>query len=158
MLNDKYHIRLLKESDLEDIWTIEQTSYLQPWTFEQFKQELTNPVSFILGCMIENQLAGYLCYWWIAGEMQILNIATAIQFRRHGVAKRLLEDAFKRCAAQGLASSWLEVRASNLVAQTLYRQYGFKVEGCRRAYYQDGEDALVMVREFDIERAQESGK
>jgi ribosomal-protein-alanine N-acetyltransferase len=39
----------------------------------------------------------------------------------------------------------LEVRASNSVAQNLYRKYTFKEMGVRRRYYSDnGEDALVM--------------
>ena len=39
----------------------------------------------------------------------------------------------------------LEVRASNGVAQNLYRKYTFKEMGVRRRYYSDnGEDALVM--------------
>ncbi len=39
----------------------------------------------------------------------------------------------------------LEVRKSNLGAQTLYRKYGFKDIGIRKAYYSDNrEDAIVM--------------
>ena len=39
----------------------------------------------------------------------------------------------------------LEVRATNSVAQNLYRKYTFKEMGVRRRYYSDnGEDALVM--------------
>ena len=41
----------------------------------------------------------------------------------------------------------LEVRRSNLGAQTLYERFGFKAAGVRRRYYQDnGEDALIMWR------------
>jgi ribosomal-protein-alanine N-acetyltransferase len=39
----------------------------------------------------------------------------------------------------------LEVRVSNEPARQFYRSYGFTEAYRRRAYYQDGEDALVMV-------------
>ena len=39
----------------------------------------------------------------------------------------------------------LEVRRSNLPAQTLYRKLGFATTGIRKGYYSDdGEDALAM--------------
>jgi ribosomal-protein-alanine N-acetyltransferase len=39
----------------------------------------------------------------------------------------------------------LEVRASNYVAQSLYRKLGFTAAGVRPGYYSDNhEDALIM--------------
>jgi len=39
----------------------------------------------------------------------------------------------------------LEVRASNEIAQELYKKYGFRVVGRRPRYYSsDGEDAVIM--------------
>ena len=46
---------------------------------------------------------------------------------------------------------FLEVRASNLAALTLYRRAGFEQVGVRRGYYRDAqgsEDALVMACEL----------
>ena len=40
----------------------------------------------------------------------------------------------------------LEVRVSNIVAQSLYARYGFNQVGLRRGYYTDNrEDAFVMT-------------
>ena len=39
----------------------------------------------------------------------------------------------------------LEVRVSNIVAQNLYKKYGFKMGGIRKEYYSDNkEDAIIM--------------
>ena len=39
----------------------------------------------------------------------------------------------------------LEVRASNIPAQNLYKKFNFKEEGIRKGYYSDnGEDAIIM--------------
>ena len=42
----------------------------------------------------------------------------------------------------------LEVRVSNAAAIGLYRSLGFESLGTRRAYYQDGEDALLFVKDL----------
>ena len=48
--------------------------------------------------------------------------------------------------ALNAAVATLEVRPSNLVAQRLYRKYGFEVAGVRKGYYSDNhEDALIMT-------------
>ena len=88
--------------------------------------------------------------------MQILNLATAPQLRRKGVAAQLLEQAFQRCLPAKLSSAWLEVRAANQAAITLYQHHGFKQDSIRKAYYRDGEDALILVKVFNDQEFEES--
>lgn len=40
---------------------------------------------------------------------------------------------------------------SNTRAQNLYRKFGFRVVGVRSRYYADGEDALIMRKDFEGE-------
>ena len=145
---DNYQILPLSEENLSALLVIEQQSYPHPWSAAQFMQELHNPVSTVDLLWVNGQLAGYHCYWLIVGELQILNIATAPGFRRQGVAGKLLEHAFAVCRAQGLAQAWLEVRAGNCAAIALYQRRGFVADVVRKGYYRDGEDALMMVRDF----------
>lgn len=145
---DKYRILPLQEENLSKVLEIEQQSYPFPWTAEQFRQELNNPVASVELLWVGEQLTGYICYWLIVGELQILNIATAPRFRRQGVAGHLLAHVFIRCADIGLERAWLEVRASNKSAIALYRRQGFVADTVRAGYYRDGEDALLMVRDF----------
>jgi ribosomal-protein-alanine N-acetyltransferase len=43
------------------------------------------------------------------------------------------------------ATAWtLEVRASAEPAQAMYQRFGFVPAGIRKAYYEHGEDAVVM--------------
>jgi len=155
MTENDYIFRLITETDLDAVLAIERSCYPHPWSLRQFLQELENPVASILVCETENKVVGYVCYWLILGEMQILNVATSPQLRRNGIAARLLEQAFTRCSLTELTSSWLEVRSGNQAAIALYQRYGFKPSGTRRAYYRDGEDALVMVKNFTDQEFQE---
>lgn len=147
MENNQVRIRSAVEGDLQDILAIECASYDYPWSSEQFLQELQNPVSVLDLCCVAGVAAGFLCRWLIAGEMQILNLAIAPQMRRKGIAGQLLQNAFQSAGPQ-LASVWLEVRAGNIAAISLYQRYGFEPAGMRKTYYRDGEDALLMVRQF----------
>jgi ribosomal-protein-alanine N-acetyltransferase len=131
-------------ADLPSVHALECAAQSSAWSFEQFAAELDNPCARIELCWREDRLAGFLCWWLIAGEVQIQNVATAPAFRRQGVAARLLEYVLARCHDSGFESAWLEVRASNQPAIALYERFGFKVVGRRPNYYADGEDALVM--------------
>lgn len=148
MSNTNFLIQPFQTPDLADVVRIERICYRFPWCAAQFLQEAANPFATLDLLRIDRELAGYHCYWLIAGEMQILNLATAPEFRKRGVAARLLKHAFASSRGKGLETAWLEVRRSNVPAIALYLHMGFRNAGCRSGYYQDGEDALLMCREF----------
>lgn len=147
MPNRNGHIRGAVDADLGNILDIESACYEYPWSIEQFREELKNPVAALDVYVLEGQIVAYLCSWLVAEEMQILNLATAPHMRRMGIAARLLEHAFDT-ALPSLQSAWLEVRAGNHSAIILYEKLGFRKQGVRRAYYRDGEDALLMEKKF----------
>ena len=55
---------------------------------------------------------------------------------------------FIRAKAEKIKELELEVRAWNDPAICLYESLGFKRTGIRTAYYQDGEDAVLMTKEI----------
>lgn len=132
--------------DLDAIGNIEGEAYPHPWSREQLLAEITSPLSRFEVCWVDGRLAGYLCYRTVAGEMEILNIATAHSYRRRGVAASLLQHALGQADQGAVTAIWLEVRKDNRAARTLYERFGFYVQGERRRYYRDGEDALLMGR------------
>ncbi len=78
---------------------------------------------------------------------ELESIAVATQWQRHGVGGRLLKELIAHCAQAGAQRMTLEVRASNLAAQALYRAQQFVVMRRRQGYYRDPpEDAVVMER------------
>ena len=59
------------------------------------------------------------------------------------------DEAEKRAYAANAALMTLEVRRSNTAALELYRQFDYRAVGVRPNYYVDeGEDAIVMVKEL----------
>ncbi len=97
---------------------------------------------------LEEQLrsiVGYAGIWIMTDEAHVTTIASAPTMRGRGVGEFLIVALIHRAIEIGARWMTLEVRASNSVAQNLYRKYTFKEMGVRRRYYSDnGEDALVM--------------
>src|SRR6056297_409361 len=141
-------IRMASCADLDALLTIEQSCYLFPWSRRQFIDEFESPVAALDVAVIDQQIVGYLCSWLICGELQIQNLATSPHYRRCGIGQTLLEYVIERSQQQGLLSAWLEVREDNQAAIKLYLASGFEVQGRRKKYYQDGEDALLLGRNF----------
>lgn len=78
-------------------------------------------------------------------EGDILNIAVLPEFRRKGIARKLLRFILAEADRMGLERLILEVRESNLAARALYASLGFKVCGrCKNYYDKPREDALLM--------------
>ncbi|MDY6893393.1 MAG: ribosomal protein S18-alanine N-acetyltransferase [Chloroflexota bacterium] len=91
-------------------------------------------------------ILGFIGFWFAADETHIASIAVRQSHWRRGIGEQLLIEAI-RCAME--RDAWLvtlEVRVSNVAAQTLYRKYGFIDVGIRKNYYMDTrEDALLMT-------------
>ena len=163
ILPDGDRIVLMQHENLAAVHQLECTSQADPWSSQHFVDELESRVATIDLYWHGEQLAGFLCSWLIAGELQIQNLATLPQMRRRGIAAALLVHAIERSQEQGLTSVCLEVRLTNKPAIRLYERFGFTIDGTRPSYYADGEDAYAMRCEFvktesGDENAIEAGK
>jgi len=88
---------------------------------------------------LSQTVLGFILYRSVAGECEIITIATAKDHRRRGVAKSLIDEMIRRCLADRLRNIFLEVDETNLGAIGLYRKFGFKTVGRRKAYYRSVE-------------------
>jgi ribosomal-protein-alanine N-acetyltransferase len=133
-------------SDLDQVLDIERASFPTPWTRAAFCYEIEqNKVARCTAMRVRGGVVGYLCFWEIGHEIHITNLAVHPEWRRRGVARRLLAAALAEGVARGVTLAFLEVRPSNTRALALYESLSFQVIGRRNGYYFDtGEDALVM--------------
>jgi len=94
----------------------------------------------------EGPAVGYLDARRVADELHVLALAVVPEARRRGVASALLAAALTEAEAEGAAVCHLEVRAGNAAARAFYARHGFAEVGCRRRYYAEGEDAVLLTR------------
>lgn len=90
-------------------------------------------------------LIGFLYCWQIKDECEIIDIGVRKNFRRRGVAQRLLKRLFAQCRDKGIKRVRLEVNATNEPALHLYEKAGFRQVGVRYGYYSDGGNAILML-------------
>ena len=140
-------IRRMTLEDLDAVVAIEEATFARPWTRQDYVDELTrNKAARYLVAEAEGQVAGFAGAWIILDESHITNIAVAEGFRRRGIGRKVTEALLQYLSNLGAAYATLEVRESNLPAQSLYKSLGFLAVGRRKRYYEDnGEDALLMV-------------
>jgi ribosomal-protein-alanine N-acetyltransferase len=142
-------IRQAERADLLDVFRLEKATFPQPWPFSAFESFLGER-GFLVATARETQtVLGYVVsdttpnYGRDIGHIK--DLAVHPDARRQGLGRTLLRRALSILRMAGAVLVKLEVRADNESAKALYRSEGF--EPLRRIprYYEDGDDAEVMV-------------
>jgi ribosomal-protein-alanine N-acetyltransferase len=145
-----FRIRSGVPADAPALAAVERRSFGDPWSEASFREALRASWSFGLVAETADGIIGYLIAREAAGTGEILNLAVDPPFRRHGIARALLDAGLAALRRKAVQEVYLEVRVSNEAAQTLYRGARFVPVGRRRAYYRNPvEDALVLRRVLD---------
>lgn len=143
----KVDIRRMQVDDLPQVQAIDRISFSTPWPKNAYRYELLeNPNGHCWVAEMDNKIAGLLVCWLVVDEGHIATIAVHPDQRGLGISKKLVITGLADLISKGAVSATLEVRAGNLVAQNLYRYFGFEEVGLRKRYYKDtNEDALLMT-------------
>ena len=146
-----------RSTDLPAVMTIMTTAFEpgfgEGWTRSQCAGILPMTGVSLMLAQDHSRLApvGFSLFRTVAWEAELLLLAVAPDYQRHGIG-RLLLDQFVECTrAAGADRVHLEVRDGNPAVQ-MYRQAGFTPVGRRSNYYRgsDGRqhDALTLAREL----------
>ncbi len=169
--NIPYIVEKMTLADVPEVGALERAVFTLPWSNHAFEYELQyNPMAYFV--VVRRRAAegegktgapagspgrtgrrpprqpvlGYGGFWLIIDEAHICTLAVHPDWRGQGFGELLLLQMVDHATALNASVATLEVRTSNLVAQRLYRKYGFEVVGLRKGYYSDNhEDALIMT-------------
>ena len=134
--------------DLNSLRYIERICFPKDrWPLWDLIGVLTLPNVVRLKASIKSQMIGF-----IAGDIRhsqqqawIATVCVLPEYRRRGIGSELLSS----CETMvNMPAIRLSVRSSNKDAIRLYRDSGYKFVGIWAAYYQEGEDALVMEKQL----------
>ncbi len=142
-------IRKMEIDDIDFVYNEEKRIFGTSLGKEMLYNEVNrNPLAnhFIA---IENGVrVGYVSSWIDVQRAEILNLFVTKKYRNKGIGKSLVNQVIKICVQKEVTHLSLEVRTSNKSAINLYRSLGFRKVLVREKYYQDGEDAILMVRKI----------
>jgi [ribosomal protein S18]-alanine N-acetyltransferase len=138
--------RLMSYEDLIAVCRIEPTIYSHPWTYGNFKDSLDS--GYCAWVMeMSGEIIAYALLMMVLDEAHLLNVSVSQHYQGQGLGRAMLAQMIT-VARQRLASNmFLEVRASNSKAISLYEAMGFCEMGIRRHYYPTShgrEDAVLM--------------
>lgn len=114
------------------------------WTAQQWHTELSEPARPVVGLRQQGELLALACGWLVLDELHITALAVSPERRRQGLGGQVLALLLSRAQGLGALRATLEVGSANVGALALYRRFGFQEAGVRRAYYRNGEDALIQ--------------
>ena len=138
-------IRPMTMDDVDEVYIVEEDCFVDPWSKESIRKELKNNLARYLVAQLDDKIVGYVGVWFVVDEGHITNVAVHSDYRGKKVGDKLVKQMVELCKENNIVAMTLEVRASNIVAQNLYKKYGFKMGGIRKEYYSDNkEDAIIM--------------
>lgn len=137
-------IRAWEEKDLPIIAEVEKRCFTDPWSMQALKSAFEGTFRYNFISEHNGEIQGYACLFVLFEEAEIQNIAVDIPYRKQGIGRALLKTAHEKAKELGAEICFLEVRASNFNAISLYQSEGYEIYGERSKYYEDGESALVM--------------
>lgn len=142
-------IRPMELKDLDAVCALEKVLYKSPWERHSFQEELeSNQYAYLFVLEEKDLIIGYYGMWIVSDAATITKVSVHPALQNKGLGKILMEDLLKRTQEAGAVYVSLEVRKSNDPAIHLYEINGFKNMGLRKKYYDDGEDAIAMVKYF----------
>jgi ribosomal-protein-alanine N-acetyltransferase len=140
-------IRPFEFDDSRKILEIEEAIFNEPNPLLYAMIE-SRPLEGFIVAEAGGDLCGYLLGTLLMDEARILLIAVKDAHRRKGIGAQLVSEYVE--SVKGRASMIrLEVRASNLAAQTFYFKLGFRFIGMVNNYYRNGDSAYIMVRPME---------
>lgn len=138
-------------ADLDAIWRIEAAVFgAEAWSREMMREELAGDHRTYLVLVDEDGgVLGYGGLLAVGAEGDIQTIALTPEARGAGHGRALMHALLAAAEERGVREVFLEVRADNPVARSLYERLGFAEIAVRPRYYQpDDVDAIVMRRDM----------
>ena len=119
-------IILAKKEHLEQIMVIEQESFVEPFKKENLEYELfENAFSYFYVALDGDKVIGFIDFWITFDSSTICQIATKKEYRKSGVATKLIELMFNVLKENEVSVSTLEVRKGNEAAINFYLKHGY---------------------------------
>tara|TARA_Y100001935_G_scaffold171051_1_gene141134 strand:+ start:716 stop:1144 length:429 start_codon:yes stop_codon:yes gene_type:complete len=137
-------ITKLSIANIEEIIKIEESSFDNPWTRNQFTdscKKFNKYLNFVYNDT--TKVIGYLISEIILDEVHLYKIVVSKNNQNNKVGSKLLKFMIQECKKLNKIRVCLEVDSQNSNAIKLYKKFGFLTVGTRNKYYGNN-DAILM--------------
>ena len=142
------NVRKMEFRDIKKVVELEEKYLLESLGEKLLASELSEKNNGVSFYVIENDdvVIGYIGRYYFFQEAEVLNFVVDESYQRQGYGQKLFDKMVKDM--KDVKRITLEVRASNIKGINFYTKNGFKQVGVRKKYYKNGEDALLLLKEF----------
>ncbi len=120
------------------------------WTPERVARNLRQRDTLVLTARDGQHVAGFAIMQFGDERAHLSLLAVRPDYRRRGVATRMLEWLTQSALTAGIARIHLELRETNLDARRFYLRQGFAETVRIPGYYRGVETAVRMLREIRV--------
>ena len=147
------HIRKMDLSDIPYVYQEEIKIFGKSLGEKTLYNEIMyNKLSKYFIALDEDKRAGYVGSWLTIPNAEILNLFVSEPYRGKGIGKALMNQVITTCQDEKIENITLEVRISNKYAIRMYQELGFQQVTTRKNYYENGEDALLMMLDLGVKK------
>lgn len=143
---DSIKISAMTLRDLDSICNILTCEFDDFWNYNILKKELENENSKYLVAKSDDEIVGFGGIWFSVDDIHITNIVVKKGYRNKKIGTLILSALIDICKNQTQKSITLEVNSNNIPAQKLYENFGFKIVGIRKKYYNNIDNAILMTK------------
>ena len=136
------------QSRVDEILAVEKENFSDGWSREQLISAFRTGNFYCDALIVNGKTVGLITYSLTVDTADIEGVVTVTSERGKGYGKALVSRALSQIESFNKTKVFLEVRESNVPAIALYSGQDFNKISVRKNYYQDGETALVMVKEL----------
>tara|TARA_Y100000994_G_C15456481_1_gene344896 strand:- start:70 stop:537 length:468 start_codon:yes stop_codon:yes gene_type:complete len=137
------NIKNLRESEYYKILKIENHLFDNKMSYKELKS-FTNQVSFKIWKIEMDQIIGYVSFFHIKDEVEIIKIGINKSHQRQNYGSLLIEEIKKL----KIKKIFLEVSIENVNAINFYLKNGFQKIGVRKGYYANDKSSRIDALRF----------
>lgn len=145
-------LRQMTEADLPAVMALERATFpLDAWSEGMMRGELADQprTRHYVVAVDDGLIVGYAGLAVAADQADVQTIAVLTERQGEGIGGAMLTELLDEARRRAAQEIFLEVRADNPRARSVYERFGFEEIGVRRRYYDDGTDAIMMKRKLD---------
>lgn len=145
------HIKYIDQNFAYEAHKLHKSCFLRYWSESEFIDLLNAPTNLAWAYYDNQFMVGLILISLVEDEGEILTLCTSPNYRKQGIAHRLLEHSIKYLYTKNILKLFLEVNVKNTNAIQLYEKLAFSRLAIRKNYYNTHEglnDAVVMVFNF----------
>ena len=140
-----FSIRKMRREDVAEVAELEKKIFPDAWSENAILETWKQRQTMLLIAREDRKIIGYLILYFVLEDGEIARIAVADEYRRKGVAGKMLRELALLCRENGVNRLMLDVRESNEAARAFYVKQGFEIDGIRKNYYSNPVENAVLM-------------